>query len=509
MWMWVSGVPVGIILSVLLLPTFSGPIPTVFMVLAALFWGVTVLSRRLGRAGLLQAGMTVFTASLIGLGIGSFVKARVSPWHLDAGSTYFLRGEVVGVPGINRFSTRYRLKASCLGHTATDCMYFDNLVPLIWPVVVEVSFSASTQTLKPGQQVQIQVQSKQSRVQSSPAAFNTKRWLLSNHIVARLKRKKGTAIALIDDAWFAMDRIRTDLNQYISQQGSTAEPAGISSYPVILALLSGDRSLMSDRHWELFNRTGTTHLVAISGLHVGLVATLVVFLALPLFRRWRWFTNRYPAGHGALVLAWLVSLGYCSLAGFAVPTQRALIMLSVFVILKLTGRAQHIWFGLMVALCAVLLWDPVACLSLGFWLSFIAVFLILWLIGGGVTVRSVLSQWSTVQIGLFVGLAPALLWAVHSVSLVSGLTNAVAIPLIGFVVVPLSLAWGALWSLLGDQVMFLLHWVVHITDGLLWLLNLISGWRYSIWSVGERSLATLLLAMIGVLWMALQHLECR
>ena len=258
---------------------------------------------------------------------------------------------------------------------------------------------------------------------------------------------------------------------------------------------------MEDRHWDVFNRTGTTHLVAISGLHIGLVAAFITLLALPFFRRWRWLTARYPASHGALLLAWMVGLFYTALAGFALPTQRALIMLTVFVVLKLTGKAQQLWFGLAVAFCVVLVWDPVACLSLGFWLSFVAVYLILWLIGGAVEKQSASRQWTTVQLGLFIGLAPVLLWSVQSVSLVSAVTNIVAIPVIGFIVVPLTLIWAALWAVLGDSVSFLLQAAAVITDGLLWVLAEMSAWRYSVWSVGLRSTGSLLLALVGVLWL--------
>ncbi|MBA56185.1 MAG: hypothetical protein CMK89_17175 [Pseudomonadales bacterium] len=501
MWMWVSGVAIGIIFSVLVLPALTEPFPTTLLVFAALFPVVTGLSWSRLKPGPYRVTLVVMLASLVGLAIGGWVKYRLSPWELETGSTYYLSGEVTGIPRANRFSTGYRLKADCLGRTQTDCSVFHNRIPVLWPVLVEVSSSQRKPVLIPGQRVQIQVQNRVSRVNTNPGAFNVERWLLSSHIVARLKLKRGSTIQQSGKAWFTMDRVRARLNAYFSQSRDSGSADNLSAYPVILALLSGDRSLMTDQHWALFNRTGTTHLVAISGLHVGLVATMVTLLAMPLFRRWRWFTNRYPASHGALVLAWLASLVYCGLAGFAIPTQRALIMLSVYVALKLTGRAQHLWFGLLVALCIVLVWDPVACLSLGFWLSFSAVYLILWLIGGNVSARSKISQWTTVQLGLFIGLAPALLWSVHSVSLVSAFTNAVAIPLIGFVVVPLALVWCALWAILGEQVASLLAGIVYLTDSLLWLLHQFSSWRYSTWSVGERSMASLLLAMVGVLWL--------
>ncbi len=500
MWLAVLGIPLGIIVAVLALPPKSGEFLSFFMMLAAVTAIAGGLFLRRG-GGYLPAVLGLVAMTLLGVVLGTQVNQRFSPWTLDQDTSYFLTGVVSDVPKVSRFSRRYRVRAACLGHSATDCSEFNNRIPVLWPVLVEVTVYDSGLELKPGQQIRMQVQTKSSRRQSGPAAFDLDRWLRANHIVARVKLKRDSEVTRLGESWFTLDRLRTRLNRYLAQREEQPGLAGISSLPLVLALVSGDRSLMQDQHWDVFNRTGTTHLVAISGLHVGLVATLVTFVSLPLFRRWRFFTDRYPASHGALVTAWVAGLFYTALAGFAIPTQRALIMLSVFVILKLLGRAQHLWFGLASALCLVLLWDPVACLSMGFWLSFLAVYLILWLIGGGVGERSRLSQWSAVQLGLFVGLAPVLLWSVHSVSLVSALTNAVAIPLIGLVVVPLSLAWTSLWAVLGDQAEWLLQLVTWIMDGLLWLLSQVASWRYSVWTVGERSLTSLILAMIGVMWL--------
>ncbi|AUM14613.1 ComEC/Rec2 family competence protein [Ketobacter alkanivorans] len=502
MWTLVLGIPVGIVVGVVMLSGIFGQNTTVILLLAAISLAALYLvgPRFSDRLITVIRVVCLLLALIVGMSIGSLAKHRFQPMALDTNLTYYLTGTVTGVPRWGKYSRRYQVEAACVGSQAQQCDLYRSSLPL-WPVVIEVTATGAQPELVPGQRLQIQVRPKQQQLQASPAAFDVKRWLLSTHTVARTALLKGSEVKLLGQRVFTLDRFRAQLNRYLADRREDPRWAGLTSYPVILALVSGDRSLMNDNHWDVFNRTGTTHLVAISGLHIGLVAAFAMFVLQPVFRRWRWFTNRYPASHGAVFGAWWVALFYTAMAGFALPTQRALIMLTVFVVLKLLGRARQLWFGLAAAFCLVLLWDPVACLSMGFWLSFTAVYLILWLIGGEVEKSSATSQWITVQLGLFVGLAPVLLWTVHSVSLVSALTNVVAIPVIGFVVVPVSLLWALLWSVFGDQVGFLLDWAAALQDGLLWLLQVSAGWRYSVWTVGERGFASMALAMVGVLWL--------
>ena len=506
MWSMVLGLPVGILIAVLILPVYPPGFGAYALIVLLLSLAAAVVCLRYGYPALraLRQISVLLAACLAGVGLGTFVEQRLNPWGLQPGTTYYLTGTVSGVPKWGKYSRRYWLETECVGTRADRCDVFQNFLTLLWPVVVELTVSNPKVELQPGQTVRIQVQARSSRQDASPAQFNVARWLRTNHVVARVKLAKSSPVAVLSEPLVSVDRLRADLNRYLATRPSlqgAGGSSGLSPYPVLLALVTGDRALMEDRHWYVFNRTGTTHLVAISGLHVGLVAAFVTLVTLPLFRRWRWLTARYPASHGALILAWGAALYYTALAGFALPTQRALIMLSVFVLLKLTGKARQLWFGLALAFCLVLVWDPVACLSLGFWLSFVAVYLILWLIGGSVDKPSIARQWTTVQLGLFVGLAPVLLWSVHSVSLVSAGTNIIAIPVIGFVVVPLTLIWASLWTVCPDQVQFLLQAVAVITDGLLWLLEMMASGHYSVWSVGQRGFGSLLLALLGVLWL--------
>ena len=124
----------------------------------------------------------------------------------------------------------------------------------------------------------------------------------------------------------------------------------------------------------MFNRTGVTHLVSISGLHVTMVAALCGLLVGGLWRRSERLMLRLPAQKAAVLAAWMAALAYALLAGFEVPAQRTLYMLSVVADWSLwSGRNLGASRTLLLALLAVLLLDPWAVLATGFWLSFGAV----------------------------------------------------------------------------------------------------------------------------------------
>ena len=229
-----------------------------------------------------------------------------------------------------------------------------------------------------------------------------------------------------------------------------------------VALSIGERFGFEDAHWRTLQRTGTSHLVAISGLHVGLVAGLVFLLV-------RWIALRMPvavASRNAEVAAsaCLLAAGlYAALAGFTVPTQRALIMLTVAQLALLGRRSVSMSSGLSAAVLLVLAWDPAAPLSASFWLSFIAVAL-LWQLarseypreGNREALRPVAGV-ARVQWYMSLGLVPVSALFFNEVSLISPFVNVIAIPLFSFALVPLTLLAAATTQLhpVGEFLVFL------------------------------------------------------
>ena len=218
---------------------------------------------------------------------------------------------------------------------------------------------------------------------------------------------------------------------------------------VLIALAIGDQSGIDERAWTVFNRTGVGHLISVSGLHVTVFAVLAGGIAFGVARRFVWLTSRVPARKVAAAVGLAASFGYVLVAGAEVPAQRTLAMLAVSAIGLWIGRPGS---GVLVwtwALVAVLAWDPWAVLAAGFWLSFFAVGLLIYVASGRVEdtpARGVKRAWrelrtaSHAQWAITVGLVPLSLALFQQVSLIGPLANAVAIPLVTFAIVPVTLA---------------------------------------------------------------------
>lgn len=215
---------------------------------------------------------------------------------------------------------------------------------------------------------------------------------------------------------------------------------------LIAGLAVGATGAITREQWQVFSITGTTHLVAISGLHVTLFSWCAALLARRGWRRLGRFAQRVDREPFAAGVGMLAAAGYAALAGFGIPTQRTVLMLAVWWGCQLSGRVQQGFEVWGLALLAVLLFDPLAPLDAGFWLSFAAMAM---LIAAGQRQRPwrrpqdwrgrcltmLRTQW---QVSLV--LVPLTLAWFGSVSIFGPLANLVAIPVFSFVLVPLVLA---------------------------------------------------------------------
>ncbi|MGY6269502.1 DNA internalization-related competence protein ComEC/Rec2 [Achromobacter denitrificans] len=226
--------------------------------------------------------------------------------------------------------------------------------------------------------------------------------------------------------------------------------------PVLIALAIGDQAGVARDDWRLFNRSGITHLVSISGMHVTSIAGIAGLLVAFFWRRARWrgtgLAEHAPARVAGGAAAAVVALLYCLLAGWGVPARRTFFMLSVALaatVSRLPVSADRV---LACAAAVVVALDPWAPMAPGFWLSFGAVAVLLRIAGApfdadaGWRARCAarLAQAARLQLTVTLGLTPLLAYLVHQVSLGSPLANAVAIPAVTFVVTPLALLCAAL-----------------------------------------------------------------
>lgn len=237
---------------------------------------------------------------------------------------------------------------------------------------------------------------------------------------------------------FSMDYVRYELQHWLLSKSNDSARA------ILIALLVGDTSYLERAEWDKVQKTGTSHLIAISGLHLGFFAIVGYFIGNFLGRFVQLFWHRCPSMVFGYFFAIFFTLFYSIIAGFNIPTLRTLIMLSVVQWVYLWRRSFRGRDTLLLALVLVLLYDPLAAFDIGFWLSFLAVGMLLFCFSGRVSVRNlptffleksimefIKSQWV-----MFVGLLIPLAIFIHSTPLLAPIANIVAIPLITFFVVP-------------------------------------------------------------------------
>jgi competence protein ComEC len=205
---------------------------------------------------------------------------------------------------------------------------------------------------------------------------------------------------------------------------------------VLQGLAIGDTRAMQVEQWRVFAATGTTHLMAISGLHIGMVAMFAAWAGGSVVRSRRAQSLGITAMHGQVVSGVAAAAVYSVLAGLSIPTQRTLVMLCIYFALRWQRRTLAIGRSLALALTVILLLDPFAPLAVGAWLSFVAVLVILMATAGLVAREGVIASFSRVQLAVTIGLIPVLLLAFGNLSLVSPFANAVAIPAFTLLIVP-------------------------------------------------------------------------
>jgi competence protein ComEC len=292
--------------------------------------------------------------------------------------------------------------------------------------------------LEPGERWQLTARLKRPRGTANPHAFDYEAWLLERNIRAtgyvRPRAPRERLAAMVHAPQYWVERARSAFRARIHEALPDAPYAG-----VIAALAIGDQRAIPAGQWQTFTRTGINHLMSISGLHVTMVSGLAFALVYGLWRRVPRLTLALPALKAATVGALAAAFAYALLAGFAVPAQRTVFMLAVVACALWLGVIESASVVLCLALALVVVIDPWAVLAPGFWLSFGAVAVIMYVTVGRVGHAHWLASWLKVQVAVTLALIPPLLALFQQVSIVSPLANAVAIPVVSLVVAPLAL----------------------------------------------------------------------
>ena len=347
--------------------------------------------------------------------------------------------------------------------------------------------------LHAGERWQLVVRLKRPHGTINPHGFDLEGWLLENGFGATGYVREDDANRMVEA--FAgrpgdhVERLRESIRLRILRALDGRPYAG-----VIAALAIGDERAIPAEQWRVFNRTGIGHLISISGLHVTFFASLIGAIVLGLWRRSHALTLALPARKAAAVAGVVAAFAYVALAGFQVPAQRTLYMLVVAAAglwLGRPGTASVVWLW---ALAVVLALDPWASLAPGFWLSFGAVGVLLYAGVGRVGTGSVLGAAARAQWAVTLGLVPLMLILFQQISLVSPLANAVAIPAVTVIVVPLTLVSIALpWNGLLVAAHEVFAWLAALLE---WL----SALPAAVWQQHGPSVWAVVAGLAGVAW---------
>ena len=295
--------------------------------------------------------------------------------------------------------------------------------------------------LIPGERWRLTVRLKRPRGLGNRHGFDFEPWALERGIRATGYVRAKPAPARLDGyvaGWpQTLHRERAQVRDSMAARLGDAPFAG-----VLVALVIGDQGSIAPAQWETFWRTGVGHLMSISGLHITMLAALAFAIAFSIASRLPFLVSRVPARKVAVVVGLAAATGYTLMAGFAVPAQRTLVMLAVVAACVLSERQPSASRVLALAVVAVLLVDPWAVLSGGFWLSFGAVAAIFFALGARTGRPGVLEASAREQLAVTVAMLPMLVTLFQQVSLISPLANAFAIPVVSLAVVPLALLGG-------------------------------------------------------------------
>lgn len=436
-------------------------------------------------AGALLAGF-----ALCGLHATASLDGQLPAAH--ARGDFSLTGRITGLPASEPRRTRFEFRVH--DDPALPDFLRGAKLRLSWYDNEWADEPSRRHEVQPGAEWRLQLRLRAPRGLRNPGGFDAERHALAARIAATgYVREPATAVQLAParglDAW----RDRT------AQRIAAAVPGPASRYVRALAL--GDTRALTDTDWELLRATGLTHLIAISGFHVGLVAGAFALLGAAFWRLVPALGLVVPRPQAAALAAFAGALGYAAVAGFALPTVRTVLMIAVAVGARLWRRPLRIAESLALAAIAIVLVDPLALLSAGFWLSFGGVAWLLWCLpqAGRRPVRDFLSaQWVAT-----LGLLPLGAILFGQASLAGPLANLVAIPWWSLVVVPLSLlgtalealqaGWGGgAWRLAAAA--FELSWP---------LFQRLGESPLALWSLPEPAWFALPLALAGAFWMLL------
>ncbi|HEY9130275.1 MAG TPA: DNA internalization-related competence protein ComEC/Rec2 [Dyella sp.] len=395
-----------------------------------------------------------------------------------------IEGLVVRQPGMLRF-VLHAEEAQLAGHR----------LPLRGRL--RLSWHGARQEVPPCSRWRLVLRLKRPRGLANPGGADNERTALAHRIVAVGYVREHPLNAMLNEAPVCIDGWRQALADGIAARvRDRRDAASLQAFAI------GDTRGLDQHDWEVARANGIPHLIAISGFHVGVAAIGGVWLARLLYLLWPGLALRVPRPHAQAVLALLVAAGYGAMAGLGLATLRTLLMIALLARARCVRRKLDGATSLALALSAMLLLDPLATLSAGFWLSFAGVTLLMcWLEPEQRGLRGFIRGLWRTQLAMAILLLPLVGWFFGEVSLIGAFSNMLAIPLISFVVVPgalLAMVLLAACPLVAGPILWTLGWLMHG-----------QWWVFEQWAQlpGARAYLpaaqplALLLSLLGGLWL--------
>ncbi len=354
---------------------------------------------------------------------------------------------------------------------------------------------------RPGDQYRFDLLLKPPHGTANGVGFDRERWLFRHGIDALATIQNAVKVEHTRPGWRLSLKIKMNqwrhhvsaqLDRYFSEPRSNA---------LLHALSIGDKSRFEPQDHKLFQATGTAHLIAISGLHIGMVGAIGAGLG------WLLFTlfpqQHLPRPLLQVTIGFMLAAAYAALAGFAVSTQRALIMLAVYAGFKWLRRSAYAWDVWSISLLLVLVLDPLNVLDNGFWLSFWAVAVLIFAFQGRSSQHPKWLDFIKIQWLLLIGMMPLSLLQFGSLKLLAPLVNVIVIPLMTVLFIPFLLLT-LLWLQISGSIPIVLVDYMNFISALFWRfldqfksidVTALAWPVQGVWSLGLLTLAAIILLL--------------
>ena len=400
-------------------------------------------------------------------------------------------GQVVGLPEPAARRTRFLLRVD--DDAAQPAPLRGRLLRLSWYDDFGATVPGARMQLGAGERWHLRIRVRAPRGLANPGGVDSERYAAAQRISAMgYVRDAGVARRLSSghgiDAWRSRMSVRI----------ATAVPDRAARFVQALAL--GDTQGLDDHDWHVLRAAGLTHLIAISGFHVGMVASVCALGAAGVWWLFPALARRVPRPQVAGAAALMGALAYAAVAGFALPTVRTVLMIAVVVVARLARRHVRVVDMLALAMLVVLVCDPLSLLAAGFWLSFGGVAWLAWCLPASL-------HWAKAflpaQGVATVGLLPFTVVLFGQASLAGPLANLMAIPWWSLVVVPLALLGTGLEALHVGAGAWAWRLAATCFEPSWQLFERVADLPHALWWLPEGPAWALWLALLGGFWLLL------